>query len=248
MNIYKKMMAAKEDGQKMLAVLIDPEKIEIEAIQRFVKLIHSSIATHILVGGSTDKNNLTEQAVIAIKKYTVLPVILFPGDVSQVTPAADGILFLSLISGENPEYLIRQQIAAVPKLKNSDLEVIPTGYLLVDGGIETSVQRTSNTLPVSQQEKDQILNMALASEYLGKKLLYIEAGSGAKTPVATSIIKNVSNQLNIPLIVGGGIRTKEQLDQAYEAGADMVVIGTAFETNPTFFKELQKETIHENIG
>ena len=248
MNIYEEILKAKQKGQKLLAVLIDPEKMKIDEVHGFIKLVNASIATHIFVGGSTDQNQQTENIVVAIKKYTILPVILFPGDFSQVTTKADGILFLSLISGRNPEYLISQQIAAVPKLKESNLEIIPTGYILIDGRTETSVQRTSNTTPIPQENLTQILHTALAGEYMGNKLIYLEAGSGAKIPVNPTIIDALSDELNGPLLVGGGIRTKSQVDLAYKAGADVVVIGTAFEQNTTFFNELKKEITNENIG
>lgn len=248
MNLYADIVNAKRKGQKLLAVLIDPEKIKIDAIHGFIKLVNASIATHIFVGGSTDVDHQIEEVVAEIKKYTILPVILFPGEYSQITAKADGILFLSLISGKNPEYLIEQQVSSVPYLKDTDLEIIPTGYLLIDGGVETSVQRVSNTIPLLQDKPERILNTALAGQYMGKKLIYLEAGSGAKTPVRTAIIQTVSNDLQIPLIVGGGIRSKVQLDLTYNAGADMVVIGTAFENDTTFFTTLKKETINENIG
>ncbi len=193
-----------------------------------------------LWGGSTDKNNQTEKVVSAIKKATNLPVILFPGDVQQITNTADGILFLTLLSGRNPEYLIEQHIKAAPVLKQTDLEIIPTGYLLIDGGNETAVQKVSHTKPISQNNVDLIVHTALAGQYSGKKLMYLEAGSGATVPVDASIINEVKNQLSIPLIVGGGIKTKQQLKTAYQAGADLVVIGTAFENDESFFNDLRK--------
>ena len=157
--------------------------------------------------------------------------MLFPGDYSQITDAADGILFLSLISGRNPEYLISQQVKAVPQLKVSGLEVIPTGYLLIDGGKETAVQRVTQTLPLPQQEVEIIVNTSLAGQFSGKQLIYLEAGSGALFPVSREVISEVKAAIEIPLIVGGGIRSQEQLEEAYEAGADMVVMGTVFETS-----------------
>jgi phosphoglycerol geranylgeranyltransferase len=241
MNIYQNILSAKQQSKKLLAVLIDPEKIDIQNIPSFFKKVHQSIATHIFVGGSTDENNRTESVVKAIKETTQLPVILFPGDVTQITDKADGILFLSLISGRNPTYLIEQQIQAVPFLKNSCLEIIPTGYLLIDGGKETAVERVSNTKPIPQIEINTIVNTALAGEYSGKKLIYLEAGSGAALPVDASIIMKTKNQLNIPLIIGGGIRTKQQLNTAFESGADLVVIGTAFENDELFFEDLKKQ-------
>lgn len=241
MSIYQNILKAKKEGKKLLAVLIDPEKIDIENIPLFFEKVHQSIATHIFVGGSTDKNNQTKNVVIAIKNVTKLPVILFPGDVTQITNTADGILFLNLLSGRNPEYLIEQQIKAAPILQKTTLEILPTGYILIDGGKETATQRVSNTKPISQNNKELIKNTSKAGELLGKKLIYLEAGSGAKVPVDASIISIVKNNLNIPLIVGGGIRSKKQLENAFAAGADIVVIGTAFENDETFFNQLKKQ-------
>lgn len=248
MDIYREIIKAKEKGQRLLAVLIDPEKLNISDVHGFIKKVNTSVATHIFVGGSTDTMHLTASVVQEIKKYTILPVILFPGDASQVSLSADGILFLSLLSGNNSEYLITQQIRAVSTLKNSDLEIIPTGYILVDGGVETSVQRVSNTMPLPQNDITTIVHTALAGQYMGKKLLYLEAGSGAQIPVQSKVINAVSIETEIPLIVGGGIRSKSQLEDAYKAGADLVVIGTAFEKDTSFFNELKKEIINENIG
>lgn len=240
MNIYQNILQAKKQGKKLLAVLIDPEKIEIQNIPAFFKKVHQSITTHIFVGGSTDKDNQTENVVSEIKKRTHLPVILFPGDVSQITQKADGILFLSLLSGRNPEYLIEQQIKAVPFLKQSKLEILPTGYILIDGKTATATQKVSNTKPISQVDPELILNTAIAGELSGKKIIYLEAGSGARVPVNESIITLVKSNLDIPLIIGGGICSKQQLENAFNAGADLVVIGTAFENDVTFFEELKK--------
>jgi len=239
-NIYKNILSAKKEGKKLLAVLIDPEKIDLKNITSFFEKVHQSIATHIFVGGSTDKDNVTDTVVTAIKKTTHLPVVLFPGDVSQISQKADGILFLSLLSGRNPEYLIEQQIKSVPFLKDSSLEILPTGYILIDGQKNTATQKVSNTKPISQENTELILNTALAGEFSGKKLIYLEAGSGAKIPVDTNIINVVNNNLSIPLIVGGGIRSKKQLEIAFNAGADLVVIGTAFEKDEAFFNQLKK--------
>lgn len=240
-SIYQNIIQSKSKQEKLLAVLIDPEKVIINTISSFFEIVHQSIATHIFVGGSTDKNYQTKRVVSEIKKVTKLPVILFPGDATQITNEADGILFLSLLSGRNPDYLIGQHIKATPILSKSNLEIIPTGYILIDGNRETAVQKVSNTKPIPQNNSDLVLNTALAGEYLGKKLIYLEAGSGATVPVDASIIKEVSENLSVPLIVGGGIRTKQQLDNAFNAGADLVVIGTAFENDNTFFNELKKQ-------
>ncbi|TMM30026.1 geranylgeranylglyceryl/heptaprenylglyceryl phosphate synthase [Polaribacter aestuariivivens] len=239
-NFYQNILQAKKEGKKLLAVLIDPEKIELQNISSFFEKVHQSMATHIFVGGSTDVNNKTEAVVSEIKKATKLPVILFPGDVSQITNKADGILFLSLLSGRNPEYLIEQQVKAVPLLQKTKLEIIPTGYILIDGQKETATQKVSNTKPISQSDIELIKNTALAGEFSGKKAIYLEAGSGAKVPVNATIISLVNDNLKIPLIVGGGIRSKKQLDAAFNAGADLVVIGTAFENDESFFNQLKK--------
>ena len=165
-------------------------------------------------------------------------MFLFPGDHSQLTEEADAVLFLSLLSGRNPEFLIEQQIKSVNFLKGSSLEVIPTGYLLIEGGVETSVQKVSKTAPIPQSNLEEILNTSIAAEYLGKQIIYLEAGSGAKTPINSKIIRSVSNSIDIPIIVGGGIRTKQQLESAFDNGADLVVIGTAFENNSEIFNTI----------
>ncbi|HER41106.1 MAG TPA: geranylgeranylglyceryl/heptaprenylglyceryl phosphate synthase [Salinimicrobium catena] len=218
---------------ELLAVLIDPEKFDPAEASAFLQKIPAS-ATHIFVGGSTVEKGQTEACIDFLKNKTALPVIIFPGDHSQITPAADALLFLSLISGRNPEYLIEQQVRSVDRLRKMELEVIPTGYILVDGGKECAVQRVSKTLPMSQSNPQEIVNTALAGEYSGKKLIYLEAGSGAENPVSEEIIGAVKKAISVPLIVGGGIRTSAQLNAAYRAGADIVVVGTAFE-NGNFF-------------
>ena len=240
MNIYQNILSAKKERKKLVAVLIDPEKMDLKNISRFLKKVHNSIATHIFVGGSTDINNETENLVLAVKKETNLPIVLFPGDVSQITNKADGILFLSLLSGRNPKYLIDQQIEAAPILKKTSLEIIPTGYILIDGKKETATQKVSNTKPISQENTTLILDTSLAGEFSGKKLIYLEAGSGATEVVSDIIIKQVSKIISVPLIIGGGIRSKKQLEKAFTAGADLVVIGTAFENDESFFMDLKK--------
>ena len=248
MNIYQDILLAKQHGKQLLAVLIDPEKTSIDQLPTLVKLIHQSIATHIFVGGSTDQHNTIEPVIVALKKATMLPIIIFPSSANQVSKKADGILFLSLISGRNPEYLIEQQVQSAIQIKESSLEVLPTGYILVDGGKESAVERVSSSKPICQTNSELILRTALAGEFSGKKIIYLEAGSGAKTPVKSSIISLVKENLTIPLIIGGGIQTVHQLTTAYAAGADLVVIGTAFEKDPAFFNIIKKESVHENIS
>lgn len=242
-SLFKNIIDATEKHIKQLAVLIDPDKMRIENVSSFIAKVNQSIATHIFVGGSEVDEGLTETLVVEIKKYTGLPVILFPGDVIQITDKADGILFLSLISGRNPDYLIGKQVEAVSKLAKTNLEIIPTGYLLIENGKETAVQRVSETKPIKRNDVQFIKDTAKAGELLGLKLIYLEAGSGATHAIEPNIISGVKGQLNIPLIVGGGIKTKMALDSAYNAGADLVVIGTAFEDDETFFDKLKKQQI-----
>lgn len=217
-----------------MAVLVDPEKFNTANAVQFLEKIPLQ-TTHLFVGGSTGTELETEKIVDAFKKTSSLPVILFPGNVSQISHLADGILFLSLLSGDNPEYLIGQQRKAVQKLKNSTLEIIPTGYILIDGGTESAVERISKTRPMDSKDITKITETALAGQYSGKKLIYLEAGSGAVKRVTDDIITTVSKELKIPLIVGGGIKSKQALEQVFECGATMAVIGTAFEDNN--FKE-----------
>lgn len=221
-----------------MAVLLDPDKISIDELLSNLAVINKTEINFIFVGGSTVTNGLTDPFVKQIKKLSTIPVVLFPGDHSQLTEEADAVLFLSLLSGRNPEFLIEQQIKSVNFLKGTSLEVIPTGYLLIEGGVETSVQKVSKTTPISQSNLEEILNTSIAAEYLGKQIIYLEAGSGAKTPISPKIIRSVSNSVNIPIIVGGGIRTKQQLENAFDNGADLVVIGTAFENNSEIFNTI----------
>lgn len=239
-GIYDTIVSATKNKEKLLAVLIDPDKMKLENVSGFINKVNKSIATYIFVGGSTVEEFETEKIVAEIKKHTKLPVVLFPGDVTQLTEKADGLLFLSLISGRNPDYLIGKHVKAASKLLNTQLEVIPTGYLLIEGGNETEVARVSKTKPIEKENIQLIIDTAKAGELLGLQLIYLEAGSGAKQAIGGKIISEVKKRLNIPLIVGGGIRSKIEIKNAYNSGADVVVIGTAFEENENFFKELKK--------
>jgi putative glycerol-1-phosphate prenyltransferase len=239
-SIYQNILESIEKGERLLAVLIDPDKIELDHISEFMVKVNSSIVTHVFVGGSEVKEEACDIVVSRIKQLTQLPIVLFPGDVTQITDKADGLLFLSLISGRNPDYLIDKHVQSVQKLKRSNLEVIPTGYILIENCKETSVQKVTNTLPLSRKSKSSIVDTALAGELLGMKMIYLEAGSGATEPVSIEIIKEVKKNLNIPLIVGGGIKSTIQLENTYKSGADLVVIGTAFEENLSLFDELTR--------
>lgn len=237
LTIRQQILEAKSNGQKLLAVLLDPDKIVLENLNHLIDKIIQSPATHIFVGGSIVKNNILEELIAALKQETNLPVILFPGDPSQISPKADGILFLSLLSGRNPDYLIEYQVQAAPILKKTNLEVISTGYILIESGNETAVARVSKTKPLSRENLDLVLATAQAGEMLGNQLIYLEAGSGAKQSVPTEMIEMISQNIKIPVIVGGGIVDLHGIQKAYKAGADLVVIGTAFENNSHFFEQ-----------
>ncbi|MFH6943741.1 geranylgeranylglyceryl/heptaprenylglyceryl phosphate synthase [Flavobacterium sp. FlaQc-50] len=235
-NIYEQIIQAKIDGQKLLAVLLDPDKIVWENLDHLLLKIKQSPATHIFVGGSIVQATILEELMTVLKQKTNLPVVIFPGDPSQISSQADAILFLSLLSGRNADYLIEYQVQAAPILKKTNLEVISTGYILIESGNETAVARVSKTQPLDRQDLDLVLATAQAGEMLGNKLVYLEAGSGAKEAVPLEMITLVAQNVEIPVIVGGGIVDLQGIQKAYTAGADLVVIGTAFENNSRFFE------------
>ena len=234
-NIYNELMSAKANKRKLLAILIDPDKVELKNVKNIIAKINASPATHILVGGSSVETSILDELVFMLRTGTELPVILFPGHSSQVTAEAHAILFLALISGRNPDYLIEHQIKSVPILKKANLEIIPTGYILIESGTVTAVERVSKTAPLDRGNADFILQTAEAGVMLGHKLIYLEAGSGALKPVPLEVISLVSRHVQVPLIVGGGIKNVHEIHAMYDAGADLVVIGNAFETNLDFF-------------
>ena len=234
-NLYQQILDSKKNNQKLLAILIDPEKVSINQVVVLSEKIKKSPATHIFVGGSTFNGTHLNELISVLKTATQLPILIFPGHPSQISNEADGILFLSLLSGRNPEYLIEHHINSVDILSKSNLEIIPTGYLLIDGGKETAVQRVSQTLPIERDNIELAYKTAKAGEFLGKKLIYLEAGSGANQHVSLEMIRFVAKNINIPLIVGGGIRSRKTIHEIYDAGADIVVIGTAFENDANFF-------------
>jgi len=235
-DIYKKILEAKSRKQKLLAILLDPDKFDLNSIGSVISKINQSTATHILVGGSSYEGDHLNELIIAIKSKTSLPILLFPGHSSQISAEADGVLFLQLLSGRNPIYLIEQQIEAVPILEKTNLEIISSGYILIESGGETAVERVSKTKPLSRNNPEYIAQTAKAGELIGNKIIYLEAGSGAINAVPLEVVKTVSTRISIPLIVGGGIRSKKQIDEAFANGADMVVIGTAFENDINFFE------------
>ena len=215
-------------GHKMLAVLIDPEKADASRLDTLCPLLNEGKPDFIFVGGSTGTQ--IEQVVLTLKQRTTIPVVLFPGNVSQFTPSADALLVLSLLSSRNPEFLIGAQVRAARSILRSGIDTLSVGYILVDGGRPSSVQQATLSEPLTKT--DDILDTTIAAGLLGFQSVYLEAGSGAERPVPVQTIQQVRHTIRIPLIVGGGIRTTGQMQDAFAAGADIVVIGNHFESHP----------------
>ena len=214
-------------------VLIDPEACEVDKCAKLAREVERAGADAILLGGSLLTIDLHPIAA-ALKDETSLPIILFPGDSMHLTPHADAILYMSLISGRNPNYLIGEQVKAAPWIRRYDLEPIPTGYILIEGGKRTAVEFMSGTVPIPREKPDIAGPHALAAQYLGMQLVYLEAGSGAKLPVPNDMISTVKSQIEIPLVVGGGIRTPETATEKVNAGADFIVTGNILEKTGSF--------------
>lgn len=227
--IYESIL--KDKNSKKLAVLIDPDKNDHSSLFKTIEICNKCKVDFIMAGGSLVSSPV-DLLVENIKKYTSIPVVLFPGSVLQISNKADAILLLSLISGRNPEYLIGNHVIAAPILKNSSLEIIPVGYMLIESGRTTSVQYVSNTIPIPADKTDMAVATAIAGEMLGLKIIYLEAGSGALNHVTELMIFEVKKNISIPLIVGGGIKSKEQVRKVFDAGADIIVIGNSLENNP----------------
>lgn len=237
-HIYKELLERKQKGQKSFAVLIDPDKVNPPAIEQLVKLSVDAGVDYFLVGGSLVISNQLDEVVQQIKAACNIPVILFPGSPSQVSKYADGLLYLSLISGRNPELLIGQHVISAPFVKQSGLEIISTAYMVVDGGAPTTVSYISNAAPLPSDKNEIAMCTAMAGEMLGMKVVYMDAGSGAKRPISESMIQAVAQQIEAPLIIGGGITDPEKAYRNCKAGADVIVIGNAIEKNATLIKEM----------
>ncbi len=235
-----------QTSDKKLAVLVDPDKwSNVDQMAGLVSAINSSNVNLVLVGGSFMANDLFENTIAFLKRKTSTPVIIFPGNGMQISSKADGILLLSLISGRNPEFLIGQHVVAAPTIARSGISVLPTGYLLIEGGKSTAASYMSNTCPIPEDQVAIITATALAGEQLGMKAIYLDCGSGANNSLSIEIIKTVSNRIKIPLIVGGGIRSIEEAQEKWNAGANVVVIGTAIEKNLTMLENFTK--INEDL-
>jgi phosphoglycerol geranylgeranyltransferase len=245
MTIINSLRDRHKQGKKSIAVLVDPDKAEDPArLLHLINLASENCVDYFFVGGSLVTSNNLSEVVRTIKENVSLPVVLFPGNSVQIDPAADAILFLSLISGRNPELLIGQHVIAAPILKKTRIEVIPTGYILINSGKITSVAYISNTTPIPEDKYSLGACTAMAGEMLGQQIIYLDAGSGAEKEISAKMISAVRKSVDIPLIVGGGINTAQKAITALEAGADLIVIGNALEKDPDLLTEIS-EKIYE---
>ena len=237
-QLYQAMVNRKEEGKKAFAVLIDPDDVSFESLMQLIRLSVESKVDYFLVGGSLLTENQLDTTIQTIKENCAIPIILFPGNSMHIDSRADGILFLSLISGRNSEYLIGQQVVAAPVLKRSGLEVLSTGYMLVDAGKATTVSYISATHPLPADKPSIAVATAMAGEMMGMKLIYMDAGSGAMHPISPKMISKVSRAIEVPLVVGGGINTIEKAQDAIRSGADIIVVGNKIEEDPQFLIEV----------
>jgi len=218
-----------QKSDRKLAILIDPDKHDQDGLIEIVEHANGISPDYLFIGGSLIYRSKVADAAKLIRSFTKLPLVLFPGHFTQLTDEVDAVLLLSLISGRNPDLLIGQHVLAAPKLKQMTAEIVSTGYMLIDGGRATSVSYMSHTQPIPRDKEDIALCTALAGEMIGMKTVYMDAGSGAESPIPVSMVKTIADATEIPLIVGGGIRSIEAAEQYWNAGANLIVIGNAFE-------------------
>ncbi len=234
-------------GKKSIAVLIDPDKVEdSHKLKQLIHLASENCVDFFFVGGSLITTPNISEVIRQIKEDVSIPVVLFPGSSLQIDPSADAILFLSLISGRNADLLIGQHVQAAPILKNNQLEVLPTGYMLISSGRMSSVAYVSNTIPIPEDKYSLAACTALAGEMLGLRLIYLDAGSGAEREISPRMIAAVRKSVDLPLIVGGGINSSQKAFAALEAGADMIVIGNALEKDPDLLTEISEKVYDWN--
>ena len=246
-SVYNKLIQLNNEQRSSAIALIDPDIKNDSILAGIIDKINFAGFDAVFVGGSIIMDHLFESRLKFIKSNTDLPVILFPGSSTQVSKEADAILYLSLISGRNPQYLIGEHVQSAPKIYNIDLETIPTGYILIDGGSKTSVEIMSNTISIPPDKKDIILAHALAGQFLGQKLIYLEMGSNSQNSIDSNLVEFIKSKISIPLIVGGGIKTAESAKQISKSGADFLVIGSLLELeeNKINIKEIC-DSIHES--
>jgi putative glycerol-1-phosphate prenyltransferase len=247
MKILESLEAAHQQGKKLLAVLVDPDKVDDPSrLNTLLRLANENCVDFFFVGGSLITTTNLGQVIKQMKESASIPVVLFPGSSLQVDASADAILFLSLISGRNPDLLIGQHVVAAPIIKNNKIEVLPTGYILINSGKTTSVAYISNTTPIPEDKYSLAACTALAGEMLGLRIIYLDAGSGAEREINAKMISSVRKAVGAPLIVGGGINTSQKALTALEAGADMIVIGNALEKDPDLLIEISDKVYDWN--
>ncbi len=240
MTILNHIKSKAKKGEKMLGILIDPDHFSsLEELSKSILILKSNAPDYIFVGGSLINNELFNKTVETLKQELTIPVIIFPGNNQQISNKADGILLLSLISGRNPDYLIGQHVNTAFELKRSKIEILPTGYVLVNCGQPTSAQYMSNTSPIPYTKNGIAAATVLAGEQLGLSLFYLDGGSGAESPISSTMIQEVRKTISSPIIVGGGIKNKTELEAAWNSGADLVIIGSAFEKKASIISELR---------
>lgn len=236
--IYENLLAKKRRGQRSFALLIDPDNVNAEKLEELTSLAVAAEVDYLFVGGSLVISDHLDEVVQQIRRHCSIPVILFPGTPSQVSRYADGLLYLSLISGRNPELLIGAHVISAPAIRKSGLEIISTGYMVIDGGAPTTVSYISNASPIPADKNEIALCTAMAGEMLGMKLIYMDAGSGARHPIREEMIACVASHIEVPLVVGGGIRDPEKAYLNCKAGADLIVVGNAIEKDPSLIREM----------
>ncbi len=238
MKVYQSLLERKENGQKSFVVLIDPDKIKPSSLSTLIQSANDAKVDYLFVGGSLVVSDHLDDCISQIKKESSIPVILFPGSPAQLSKHADALLYLSLISGRNPELLIGQHVISAPFVKKSGLEIISTGYMVIDGGAPTTVSYISGAAPIPADKAEIALCTAMAGEMLGKKLIYMDAGSGAKKAIGEEMIALVARNIEVPLVIGGGIRNAEKAYLNCKAGADVIVVGNAIEKDPSLLEEM----------
>jgi phosphoglycerol geranylgeranyltransferase len=237
-GIYQSLVLKKKEGKKSFTVLIDPDKVNASILDELIELSVSAGVDYFFVGGSLVISNRLDEVVQHIKANCSIPVILFPGSPNQVSKYADALLYLSLISGRNAELLIGQHVVSAPFVKQSGLELMPTGYMVIDGGAPTTVSYISNASPIPADKNEIAMCTAMAGEMLGMKLIYMDSGSGARRPVSESMIEAVAASIEVPMIIGGGILEPEKAYRNCKAGADVIVVGNAIEKDASLIREM----------
>ncbi len=242
-NLYSSLC----ENKKQFAVLVDPDKYNSKQLVDLATMAGKTMVSYFFVGGSLLAEDKLDETISVIKDHSNIPVIIFPGDINQINDKADGILLLSLISGRNPDLLIGKHVIAAPYLKKSGLEILPTGYMLIESGRSTTAMYMSNSIPIPADKSDIAVSTAMAGEMLGLRLIYMDGGSGAKEAVPISMIEKVKQNISVPLIVGGGIRTPEEASERLKAGADIIVVGNAIESEKSFtYRRSPKLFIHSD--